>query len=381
MTNPLRWTMMATQVPAGGSLGGVVRYTTELTRALAERDDVIVSAVTTRSAADTVGELVGAAGRIYTVPDLPTAALSLAERYLRLPAWHDGADVVQGVKHLLPMRSDALRVLTVHDMLLLDRSQDFGAAKRLLLPRPYRSSIADADLLLCVSAATRDRLAALVPGAQDRADVVHLATSSSLRSATPQPIDALHGRRFALAVGDPTPRKNLRTIVTAWAAVWARHPGVALAIAGPPSWGRTVLGAMYQRLVDLGAIVSLGQVSDAELRWAYEHADVVLCPSLAEGFGLPAAEALDLGAPVLISDDPAMREVCAGRERAALPALNVDAWVAEISDALAGPRRTVADAAARTWADVADDTVRSVRAALAARDGVSPRQPTALRSA
>ena len=374
----LRWTMMATQVPAGGSLGGVVRYTTELTRALAQRDDVIVSAVTTKAAAATMRELIGAAGQVYTVPDLPTPALSLAERYLPLPAWRDGADVVQGVKHLLPLRTDALRVLTVHDMLLLDRPRDFGAAKRLLLPRPYRSSIADADLLLCVSSATRDRLAALLPGSEQRAEVVHLATSSSLRGATPKPLDALQGRRFALAVGDPTPRKNLRTIVTAWAAVWAHNPGVALAIVGPPSWGRTVLGAMYQRLVDAGAIVSLGQVSDAEVRWAYEQAEVVVCPSLAEGFGLPAAEALDFGAPVIISDDPAMREVCAGRELAALRPLDVDSWVAAIDAALATPRRTPPVSGARTWADVAEQTVRSVHDALAAR--VSPDRPAALRS-
>jgi hypothetical protein len=37
---PLRWTVMATQVPAGGSLGGIVRYTTELITALAARSDV-----------------------------------------------------------------------------------------------------------------------------------------------------------------------------------------------------------------------------------------------------------------------------------------------------------------------------------------------------
>lgn len=363
---PLNWTVIATQVPPHGSLGGVVRYTTEMIRALAERDDVVVSALTTRAAADVVGEFVGDSGRVHTVPDAPVPLLSAVERYAPWAGRGPGTDVVHGVKHLLPRHTDALRVLTVHDMLLLDRPADFGRAKRYLLPPSHRASIRDADLLLCVSAATRDRLEANVAGAGGRADVVHLATSPALRTAVPTPVFALTGRRFALVVGDSSPRKNLGTIMSAWRGVRLRNPDSVLAVAGPPSWGRTELGGLYRRLVAEGSVVALGHVPDSELRWAYEHADVVLCPSLAEGFGLPAAEALDFGAPVVISDDPALQEVCAGRAAAVVPARDVGRWTAAVVEVLRRPRRTP-PAQRRTWADVADESVVSVRRALARR--------------
>ena len=374
----LRWCVLATQVPAGGSLGGVVRYTIELSRALAAREDVVVSAVTTRAAADTMAEILGSRERVHTVPDLPTPALALAERYLPVKALRSGVDVVQGTKHLVPARTPALRVLTVHDMLLLDRRQDFGAGKRYLLPGPYRASIRQSDLLIPVSRATRARIAEHVPEAVDRARVVHLATSAALRTGPDSAVPALQGRRFALVVGDPTPRKNLRTVVTAWAAVRRRCPDVALAIAGPPSWGQTVLGPMFDRLTGQGAVVPLAQLTDAELAWSYRHAEVVLCPSLAEGFGLPAAEALDLGAPVIVSDDAALTEVAAGRARAIVPALAVDRWEDAVGDALGGRDRRDRSAAApaRTWADVADETVGHVREALRRREsGWAGRQP------
>ena len=365
---PLHWTVLATHVPPGGSLGGIVRYTTELISALAAREDVLVSALTTAAAADTVRELIGPRAEVSTVPAMPTPLLSIAERYLPLAALQRGPDVVQGTKHQLPRQSPALRVLTIHDMLLLDRPMDFGRGKRLLLPASYRGSMRDADVLLCVTEATRERvLAHLGEAAADRIAVVQLATATALRAAPSRPIPPLQNRRFALAVGDSSPRKNLQTLMRAWTSVRAAIPDAVLAVVGPPNWSTRESGPEYDSLVAAGAVLALGQVEDAQLRWAYENTDLVLCPSLAEGFGLPAAEALDFGAPVLVSPDPALLEVCAGRALAVLPALDVGAWATAIQAALGRPARmpTVgANPSPRTWAEVAADTVSAVRTAL-----------------
>jgi glycosyltransferase involved in cell wall biosynthesis len=357
---PLHWMVMATHLPAGGSLGGVVRYTTELLRALADRDDVIVSALTTTRAAPAALELIGSRGRVRTVPGTSVVMLSFVERYLPLPGLRTQPDVVHGMKHLVPTRSNAVRVLTVHDMLLLDRPADFGLAKRKLLPTLYRSSIRDADLLLCVSNATQHRLSTLMRDTQHRSEVVHLATSPALQHAVGQQIGQLAGRRFVLVVGDSSPRKNLRTVLDAWPAIRAVHPDVVLAIAGPPSWGRTESGADFESMARSGEIAALGHVDDSELRWAYEHASVVLCPSLSEGYGLPAVEALDFNAPIVISNDPALVEVAAGRARAVLPALAIDRWSDAIIDILEHPAPSP-DGDRRTWAQVADETVAAVR--------------------
>lgn len=353
-----RWLVLATAVPAGGGLGGVVRYITELTAALVRREDVEVSMLGDRSARDTLVALTGDPARVRTLPaSLPGAAGALVER------WHPwaaagGFDVVLGTKHIVPARTPALRLLTVHDLLLLDRPGDFPALKRRLLPAPYRRSIGQADVPICVSEATRRRLAAHEPAAADRAVVVPLATATSLRTATPEPIAALVGRRFALVVGDASPRKNLATIAAAWPAVRRQLPDAVLAIAGPPDWSRSPADAARQSLLDSGAAVALGRIPDAQLRWSYEHAGVVLCPSLAEGFGLPVAEALDLGAPVVISDDPALGEVAAGRAAAVVFPDDLAGW-AEATIAALDTSHRPAPTTNRSWDDVAAETVQA----------------------
>jgi glycosyltransferase involved in cell wall biosynthesis len=362
--NRLKWTVLATHVPPGGSLGGVVRYTTELIKALAARDDLDVSVVTTRPAADTIAELLGTRAAVSAWPNAPVPLLSIVERHGPLAQLRRRPDVIHGTKHLVPARTTAFRVLTVHDMLLMDRAQDFGLAKRVLLPPSYRGSIRDSDLLLCVSEATRQRLDHHVPGAARRAEVVHLATSQTLRAAVAREVEVLRGRPFALVVGDASPRKNLATVVRAWSEVRRQVPDAVLAMVGPPSWGRTEVGPTYTALVGEGAIRGLGHVDDAELRWLYENCQVTLCPSLAEGFGLPAAEALQFGAPLIISDDAALQEVAGSRALAVLAPLSVTDWSAAIVKAMGRPRQGQDPVPDRSWSDVAADSVNAVTSAL-----------------
>lgn len=300
-------------------------------------------------------------GNVHPVPRLSTPLLSAAERSgIALRVAGRDFDVVHGVKHLLPVRSSAVRLLTVHDMLPLDRPRDFGVVKRTLLTRPYLASIREADRIVTVSSATLTRMAAYVPAARAKARVVPLATSTSLRSAHPVPVGSLRGRRFAMVVGDASPRKNLRTLVTAWSSYVARGGDVPLVIIGPPGWGTNDRGgAAFEALSAAGLVLTLGQIPDDQLAWCYRHTDLVLCPSLLEGFGLPALEALTFSAPVVTSDDQAMCEVT-GPDVLHVGAHDVAEWVSAITRLL-GTRRSpsagAASEATRTWADVGRETV------------------------
>ena len=360
----LRWLLLATHVPPGGAGGGMIRYTVELAGALARHPGVELSVLAAAGSREWFADLVGSADRVHAVPGLPTPARSLLERTgVGVPALRTAHDVVHGTKHLLPRGGPGRKVLTVHDMLPLDRPRDFGLAKRTLIRGPYLASVREADALLCVSGATRDRLLAYVPEVRSRADVVHLATSTSLRTAPPQPQAGLAGRPFGLVVGDPSPRKNIPFLLEVWQRVTRERPDAVLAVVGPPGWGRSRHGDDLARLEETGQVVHLGHVPDSGLRWCYENAAVVLCPSLLEGFGLPAAEAASFAAPLVTSEDPALCEVSreAGRH---LSTLDPDAWARAVLDAL-GSRASRPSAAAgmgaRTWDDVADETVAAVR--------------------
>ena len=83
---------------------------------------------------------------------------------------------------------------------------------------------------------------------------------------------------------------------------------------------------------------------DGMLRWCYEHARVVLFPSLEEGFGFPLLEALTFHAPVLASNDPALVEAATGLAGVThLDATDADAWFRAITHAATVPRPPWAD--------------------------------------
>lgn len=358
---PLSWLMLATHVPPTGRLGGMVRYVVELATELAVHPEVELSVLTTPATRPFFAELLGGPERVLTLPGLPTPLRSLLERPgYGVRAFRRDFDVVHGTKHLLPRVGSARRVLTVHDLLPMDRPQDFPRLKRSALVAPYRASVRSADALLCVSQATRRRLLADSPAVAERSSVVPLAVSSSLRQAVPAPVPELVRRRFALVVGDASPRKNLALVLSAWEAVVAREPAAVLAVVGPPGWGVDLRGSAYDRLVRQGAVIELTSVTDGVLRWCYENASVVACPSLLEGFGLPSVEALHFGAPLVTSEDPALVEASAGAGRH-LPADDVARWADALLEAVLAPRPAVpGKGASRSWTDVAAETVSAV---------------------
>ena len=361
---PLRWLLLATHVPASGSGGGMIRYCVELARALHDRPDVELHVVATPEAEEFFAGLLGDS-RVHLLPGLPVAARSLVERAgpRLLPVLGQDWDVVHGAKLLVSRQAGAaIRLLTVHDMIPLDRPGDFGRLKRVGLRRPYLASVADADAMVCVSAATRSRLLAWAPDAAARAEVVHLAASPALLAAEPAPVPELAGRPFVVMVGDSSPRKNLALAFRVWPQVVAARPDAVLAVVGPPSWGPSQLGAAAPLVAD-GRVLLLGHRSDGELSWLYRNAAALLCPSQLEGFGLPVVEGEALGVPVLLSDDAAMGEVSRPGTTALSPH-DPAAWERAVLAALDGrltpppvPERP------RTWADVARETVEVVRRA------------------
>ncbi len=290
--------------------GGIARYSREVLAALGSRSDLEILVVAPAAVEATAVRLAGSRLDDFLVMgghDRVSRGLWQRHRLGRVLA-RRGASVVHGMKHLVP-RGDVPAVLTVHDVFALTGSAQFGLAKRIFLPRQYRASIRDATAIVTVSRATRDRLSLAVPGADAKAVVVENGVSRDLVDAVPCPVPALAGRRFALVVGDLSPRKNLGVLLDVWESVHAAANGLVLAVAGPPGWRSRRTQRRLDELCGRGLAVRLGTIDDSELAWCYRFAAVVACPTIEEGFGLPLAEALALGAPVVASDDAALREI------------------------------------------------------------------------
>jgi glycosyltransferase involved in cell wall biosynthesis len=330
--------------------GGTAVATLALARALLAHTDI---------------ELVGVAGRHRRPPrpefrpPIPVRRLALARPWL-YEAWNrTGHPLVEratgpvDVCHsttAIPAPTRAAHVVTVHDVAFVHTPERFTAhGARVMRAGLERCRLA--DLVLCPSRTTADDLAALRfdPG---RVRVIPWGVA-------PRPIGAddiarVRARyelpeRFVLFVGTLEPRKNLRRLAE---AVSALDTTLALVVAGAPGWGDAAPFG--------GHVQFLGFVSDADLAALYGAATVFAYPSLQEGFGLPVAEAMSYGAPVITSAHGATAEVAGGAAVLVDP-LDPAAIGAGLRRALADADtlrdRGRARAAELTWERAAADTV------------------------
>jgi glycosyltransferase involved in cell wall biosynthesis len=159
-----------------------------------------------------------------------------------------------------------------------------------------------------------------------------------VRTAVPKP------GRFVLFVGGISPHKRVAELVRAFGALCGKdaYADLQLVIAGPD--GRDQFAADESGVSDairaLGPagdrVVKTGFVSDQVLAALYRNAECAMLPSMAEGFGLPALEAMSSGTPMIVSTHPALREVCGD---AAEYVENIDALDATIHHVLSDSAR------------------------------------------
>jgi glycosyltransferase involved in cell wall biosynthesis len=155
----------------------------------------------------------------------------------------------------------------------------------------------------------------------------------------------LSGRQYFLGVGMAN-NKNAETVVAAF--LKAALPETAVVLTGM----RAFRVSGRQRDVVTDGVVNAGFVSDAELHALYERAVALVCPSRYEGFGLTPVEAMACGCPVIISNQPALVEICGDA-----------AWRCDADDVdeLARLMRLVHDDPARRAAMIAAGRARVAR--------------------
>jgi hypothetical protein len=116
--------------------------------------------------------------------------------------------------------------------------------------------------------------------------------------------------RFILMVSTLEPRKNHLGFLAAWESLRSKSAfPLALVLVGSPGWGNKNLLRAMQKWQQRGELFHLSAVPPAEMRTLYATADAVVCPSVDEGFDLPAVEALCCGGAVAASDIPVHREI------------------------------------------------------------------------
>jgi glycosyltransferase involved in cell wall biosynthesis len=304
--------------PLTVSSGGLTRYTEQVSAALAqefpEDQYFLMCERAFRSPAGSCSNL---------LPDVQpdslvvrrwwTAGLASAMRRRRCDLFHGTNFMVSW----LPLRPS---VVTVHDL-----SPWMGLAPDGFIRRRARYQLGWnlATMVITPSEAVRRQFIAEFRWHPDRVVAIPLAASSAFQPVAPRP----HAAPYFLFAGNLEPRKNLRTLLEAWRQVRCRH-GVDLLLAG------RVRDDFNVALKPEPGLHVLGEVPDSELAGLYSGAAAVTYPSLYEGFGLPVLEAMQCGALVLASHDPAIKEV-AGNAAILVDTKDVHAWVDAMEAAVA----------------------------------------------
>ena len=329
-------------------LTGVGHYTFELARALAleypaDQFELIApfdfqASVVAQLAADNLSNLTlvtlglkNVRGRWWSF-DLP--------RYLKRAR----LDLFHGTNYELPLWNARGSVLTAHDLsaLLYPELHRKQLARRLRLRLPL--AVKRAKAIITPTETVKNELCAQLKVNSRKVTAIHEAPRSSFHPATAAECAQTQARlgiepEFLLFVGTLEPRKNLSTLLQAFARI-IREMSLRpqLVIAGGQGW------LMEQTLEVLRAeaiserVRFTGYLDDDDLRALYSSCRAFIYPSLYEGFGLPPLEAMACGAPVIGSRIGVLQETLSDTALL-VPATDAAALTAAIVEILSNAQR------------------------------------------
>lgn len=287
-------------------------------------------------------------------------------RYLRRPRRRDGADIIHNTFYLPRGLSDypeAKRVATIHDMIpelmpRFRRKLDFLTRKR--------SYIQQSDHIICVSESTKRDLLRVYPDIRVPITVAYPGVSNAFNPHVAEIED--FNFPFILHVGNRGGYKDGNTLLRAFVSVAHRFKDVVLVLIG---------GGPLTR--EEREIFSVSTLKDRVLQTslpetlipsAYAHSCVTVFPSLYEGFGLPAVEAMASGSPLILAYSSSLPEVGGDAARYYPPGdfqVLAQRLSEVLSDATASKelsRLGLERAAKFTWANFSQENIKVYEALL-----------------
>lgn len=219
----------------------------------------------------------------------------------------------------LPPPAARRLLFTVHDLTFLSHPELHTVANRVRCLTSIARALARGSAMVAVSESTRSECERLLTLPKTSIAVIPPVLNPVFRPTKNPPRDreiaaglGVAGP-FALHVGSLEPRKNLATVLASLGELpddLARD--LRLVVVASAGWHDDEIRRRLEPLVRSGKVVLVGGLGEDELAALYRAAEVLVYPSLVEGFGLPPIEAMACGTPVVTSDRSSMREVAEG---------------------------------------------------------------------
>lgn len=314
MSGPLQLSIDVSAVPE--QPGGVGRYVSALVETMGRRDDLDLTL--TARASDLVrwSSAAPRARVIGVAPDPRPMRLIWEQTRLSRMLGNLGVAVHHSPHYTMPEAAVLPRVVTVHDLTMFDHPEWHERSKAVFFRRAVRVAAAHADVIVCVSHATAQRLSTWCTPVGEVMVIPHGVDHSRFRPSAGTevaPLDALGIHQpYVGFLGTIEPRKDVPTLVRAFDKMCPAHPGLTLVIAGTPAWGEPELDKSISEARHAGRIVRLGYVDEAIIPDLLRQAAAIAYPALEEGFGLPVLEALACGAPLVTTASTVMEELADG---------------------------------------------------------------------
>lgn len=309
-----------------GAAGGAEEYATRILRALDDlaRDVVDLTLLCNRMFPEAHPEL----PERFRTAIAPIGGGSRAARIVAESTWllREAArarlHLVHHLNNVVPWLRNRPSVLTIHDLRPIELPETLGRAHGAYLRARFGPSVRQASVITTPSAFVRETVIELLGADPDRVHVVSAPLFIPAQSGSARMSAA---RRSFLYPAITNPHKNHRTLLTAFAKVVAARDDAVLVLTGAPG---SADGAVTRTIEELGLtphVRRLGRVSPEKLEASFRESAALVYPSTYEGFGLPLAEAMTLGCPVIASDRTALPEVLGGAGILVAPD-DVDGW-------------------------------------------------------
>lgn len=244
--------------------------------------------------------------------------------------------LVHGPNYFLPGTAER-GIITVHDLSVFRFPETHPAARVEAFERRFQKSLERAAHVITDTETVRRELIDMFSVHPGCVTAVPLGVSTRFR---PFANDTSLGRRgledgrYGLCVSTLEPRKKISELIQAWRRLPERvREGFPLVLAGGEGWLNDDLRAEIEQAVSEGWLRHLGFVDEDDLPALYSGAALFVYPSIYEGFGLPAVEAMASGVPILVSNRSCLPEVCGDAARYVDPE-DLEGFSAAIEEAL-----------------------------------------------
>lgn len=226
-----------------------------------------------------------------------------------------GVELFHEPHYTLPAGLSGNSVVTIHDLIHLKFPEYFSAGARAYAWLMMRHAVQHSGAVIAVSERTKQDIIERFGIREEKIHLVYNGVAKHFRRLEPSEALQQFKRRFSLDkpfvlyVGGFGRHKNISVLLRAFCLLVRKEKGVQLVFAGKRFFEDGDLSREALRLGIESFIKDLGILQDDELVTLYNLASVVVLPSLYEGFGFPALEAMACGTPVVVSDRGALPEI------------------------------------------------------------------------